>query len=223
MIRQTSKQTIHGARLWRLVADADLKPADLARLAGVSDQLVYGWLKRGVSSKSAAKVGMILGCDPGYISNTSRKQGAEEKRFNKTTFKSVPIVDWQDIQKMPIALAASDQFAAFVIKTDLNTMCYALRSDLAPGLYCSHGFGVSAVILVDPGLTDLTPSKFGYVVQGPSDPLPLFRQIDISGADHYLIGVDPRYPTPPTPYTREHKIWGTVIAVGIASEPLSSP
>lgn len=212
--------TQEGASFARLLSQAKFTPASLAKELGVSVHVVYGWNKRGVSTRSALAVARLLKCKPQEISRIeSSSDTSLDFGHMRGRGRTAPVIGWEQCKKRIAAMADSQEYAAFMLADDIDAdFCYALKAPHAPGVSVSTDTGLSIVLIVDPrvgGYTD-TKSRWGFIVD-INQGLPVYRQIEDVGADRYLVSADDRYPAQAMLFFEDHhKILGVVIALGLA-------
>lgn len=209
-----------GASFANLLSQAKFTPASLARELGVSVHVVYGWNKRGVSTRSALAVARLLKCNPSDISRIeSTPDPSLDFGYMRGRGRTAPVIGWDQCKKRIAAMADSQEYAVFLLHDDIDAdFCYALKCPHTPAISVSSGSGMSPVLIVDPrvgGYADIK-SRWGFIVD-INQGLPVYRQIEDVGANRYLVSADERYPAQAMLFCEsDHKILGVVIALGLA-------
>lgn len=139
-------------RLNRLMADREIRPAELARLTGISRALISRYVRGMFVPKqdNTHKIAIALNVDPGYLMTGVKQQTAEEVEEAERLKKSLPagafVPAYQSVPMLGYAAAGSplediNQDTAYVNiagKYDVD-FCITVRGDSMTGLGINNG------------------------------------------------------------------------------------
>lgn len=139
-------------RLNRLMADREIRPAELARLTGISRALISRYIRGMFVPKqdNTHKIAIALNVDPGYLMTGVKQKTAEEVEKAERLKKSLPagafVPAYQSVPMLGYAAAGSplediNQDTAYVNiagKYDVD-FCITVRGDSMTGLGINNG------------------------------------------------------------------------------------
>ncbi len=198
---RTEQQSSQGKAFRQMLTEQGIKPAEIARLAGVKQQTVMHWIKRGVASNSAFLIAAHLHCKPEQISGIKQRVPHEIRQIAAEyaalpPVKVLPIIDWATASNLPAAPIPPKGTAAFTIKP-CNERAFALRqqgNSMEPPSGLGHSVWAPAgcLLIADPDAPH-TPGCF-TIAQPAGYPEPICRKLIVDGGRMVLVALNHQYP-----------------------------